>query len=99
MGKALSRIPFNLGRVLNSTARGVVLGIYGEGKRRYVVTTPVRESVPHDFPLDDTITFGASTWSGDGEPQRGQIVELHHVELFERGWRARSACPILLDNI
>ena len=40
-----------------------------------------------------TVTFKLSldVWSGDGLPQKGEIVILEQITRFKRGWRALKA--------
>lgn len=43
----------------------------------------------------ETVSFSLSEWEGLSEPREQQVVELFNVTLFQRGWRAESARPIM----
>ena len=47
-----------------------------------------------------TVTFKISddVWSGDGPPQKGEIVMLSKLSRFRKGWRASTARRFVLAD-
>ncbi len=47
-----------------------------------------------------TVTFKISNdvWSGDGPPEKGEIVMLSKLSRFRKGWRASSARRFVLTD-
>lgn len=74
----------------------VVKNVLGKGKDRYAVAKLTSSSPkPASLRNDTFITFSLQVWKDEHEPWKGQIVALHDVRMFEKGWRALSAEPIL----
>ncbi len=44
------------------------------------------------------VTFNLGQWASSISPQRGQVVELAEIQLFDGGWRANVARPIVLEE-
>ena len=75
----------------------VVSDVLGKGKKRFAVARP-RTQHP-GMKEGDTITFSMTAWKGNHVPVHGQVVMLHDIEQFERGWRARKAEPVRLNQM
>ncbi len=58
----------------------------------YVVTLPMQNH--GDLTPKDSVTFNLGNWEGAQDPEVGQVVELQETHLYQRGWRAQSACPV-----
>jgi len=76
--------------------RAVIDSICGSGKKRYAVTRLRDPSKIKNLKRGESITFSLQAWQGRAEPQPGQVVILHEVQEFSRGWRAASAEPVRL---
>lgn len=80
----------------NGTVEGSVTAVEGRGARRFAVVSVTDEKLRQE--LNSTVTFSLTVWQGKHEPQAGQLVQLHDIEKFAKGWRARSAQPITLGG-
>lgn len=47
---------------------------------------------------NDDVTFNLDRWASPISPQRGQVVELAEIQLFNGGWRANVARPVVLEE-
>lgn len=70
----------------------VVSGVDGKNGNRFAVTYPSDTSL---FPEGTTVTFSLDEWEGKKPPKKGQVVILANLEQFVKGWRARSARPVV----
>lgn len=69
----------------------VVCDIRGPTGKQFVVTRTQSGMPPYGRA---TITFSLAAWSDTHPPIESQQVILSNVQLFEKGWRARSARPV-----
>lgn len=73
----------------------VVSGVGGGKESRFAVAYPSDTSL---FPKGTTITFSLDEWEGEKPPKNGQVVILANLEQFVKGWRARSARPVVFSK-
>jgi hypothetical protein len=78
--------------------RAIVGRIVGQAPRGFAVTYLQPMDQHPDISCEDTVTFSLTDWEGEDGPQKEQVVILDDVQLFRKGWRARSARPIMLSN-
>lgn len=45
-----------------------------------------------------TFKISSDVWSGDGPPQKGEIVMLSNLRRFRKGWRASKARRFILSD-
>ena len=80
---------------LSSSLRAEVAAIKGGLGGRFVVAYPLSPISPR-LTEETSITFSLpSAWTGGREPEKGQVVDLYEVTLFQAGWRAQRASPVV----
>lgn len=75
--------------------KAVVSELKGEKGNRFAVAYPFDKAL---FPNGTTITFSLDEWEGERLPRSGQVVILANLEQFVKGWRARSARPVVFSK-
>lgn len=73
----------------------VVSEVGGIGVRQFIVAFPTDQSL---LPAGSAITFSRNAWTGEHDPQKGQIIILSSIVRFVKGWRAQSARPVIFSN-
>jgi len=87
----------SMGQGFLATVAAIVSAV-PEGSSPFVVTYPAPESLSEIFTDKTSITFSLSKWSDDEPPELGQIVALRELTRYARGWRAKSAHPVIADT-
>jgi len=77
--------------------RAIVGKVRGDGKFRFVIAYLEKGVTLPGIGEGESITFSLSDWQGDQEPRKEQVVLLEGVQLFQKGWRATLARPIVLE--
>lgn len=68
----------------------VIVKCVGTGSRRFYVTFPSKEGATEELTVNTSITFSPQAWQGSEElPEVGQVVQLHDIQKYAKGWRAR----------
>ena len=52
----------------------------------------------HHPEISGSVTFDFESWRSQDRPKPGQVVNLEGIHLFEHGWRASSATPVLVSQ-
>lgn len=80
---------------LRATIKKIV-GRSGDSES-YAVAYPTEDH--GELKRSNSVTFSLSQWQGGEQGLRhGQVVELHEVTLFQHGWRASRARPVVPSN-
>jgi hypothetical protein len=88
------KTPPNRGTVVRAEVKSVRNGEDGP----FYVAYPLHDHGPR-FNRSTSVTFAAPNWCGEGEPEVNQLVDLMHVRLFRKGWRAAEAHPIVPTGV
>jgi hypothetical protein len=85
--------------VITATVSAIVReGAVAKGVKPFAVTYPLPECYSKQLRHGQSITFTLENWKDDIPLETGQRVELRGVRLFDGGWRALSARPIMLTG-
>lgn len=91
-----SRPPTHIG--IAATVSAVITAVK-PGQQPYAVAYPHDDIPSSELTRSTSITFTLlKAWTGDGQPDCGQIVTLDRVEKFARGWRAAIASPVTANQ-
>lgn len=81
----------------DTTIRAIVGKVRDAGEQRFVVAYLEKGVTLPGIANGESITFSLCDWQGAQEPRKEQVVLLQGVQLFQKGWRATSARPIVLE--